>query len=112
MTSITHNDNDTDDEDLWTINYLIDAIKKQLAIVEQSIANTNESCENDIVLVDSRIYYDQAYKKLKIGAFKPAPPFIIFLRDLTPKIIKELYHLDIYDQGYVLKQDVGRIFED
>jgi hypothetical protein len=112
VASTTCNDEMDDDFDLWSINFLIDVIKKRLATVEQSITSTNVSWDNDKELVDSRPYYDQAYKMLKIGAFRPAPPYIIFLTDLTPKIIKELYFLDIHDRGYVLKQAVGRIFED
>ncbi len=112
LASITHNDEIHEYVDLWSISYLIDMIKKQLATAKQSIANANESCSNDKGPVESRIYYDQAYKMLKIGAFRPAPPYIIFLRDLNPKIIKELYSLDEDRRGYVLKQAVGRIFED
>ncbi len=49
---------------------------------------------------------------LKIGVFRPVPSYTIHLSDLTPKIIRELYQLDVQDRGYVLKQAVGRIFED
>ena len=101
--------NYTDYTDLWSINYLIDSMKKHLANVKQPIINRNEACDKP---VDSRKYYDQAYEMLKIGAFRPAPPYIILLRDLTSKIIKELYCLDVDRRGYVLKQAVGRIFED
>jgi hypothetical protein len=101
-----------DDRDLWSINYLIDVLKKRLACVTQSTTNTNASSDSDKESVDSRVYYDQAYKMLKIGALRPAPTYIILLRDLTPKIISELYRLDTNDRGYVLKQAVGRIFED
>ena len=100
------------DDDLWTISYLIDVIKKHLSAVKRPIRNETESYANDKDPIDSRPYYDQAYKMLKIGAFRPAPPYIIFLRELTPKIIKELYYLDVDCRGYVLKQAVGRIFED
>ena len=114
VASITHYDDIDYDNDLWSMNYLIDAIKKHLATVKQSIVNANatEKYGNDNELVDSRPYYDQAYKMLKIGAFRSAPAYIIFLRDLIPKIIKELYCLDVDGRGYVLKQAVGRIFED
>lgn len=104
--------NNCDDREFWSINYLIDVLKKHLASVKQSTANTNASRDSDKDTVDSRMYYDQAYNMLKIGAFRPPPPYIILLRDLTPKIISELYHFDLNDRGYVLKQAVGRIFED
>ena len=94
VASITHSEDKCIDVDPWSINYLIDIMKKHLATVKHQITNTNEGCDRDNRVVDSRKYYDQAYKMLKIGAFMPAPPYVIFLRDLTPKIIKELYHLD------------------
>jgi hypothetical protein len=109
-TPILYNENSIN-EDIWTINYLIDAMKKHLANVKQSLINVDEGCDNK-ERVESRKYYDQAYKMLKIGAFRPAPPYIISLRDLTPKMIKELYSLDIDRREYALKQAVGRIFED
>jgi hypothetical protein len=109
-TSITNN-SVCDDVDSWSLNYLIDAMKKHLANVKQSLINVDEGCDNK-ERVESRKYYDQAYKMLKIGAFRPALPYIIFLRDLTPKIIKELYYLDVDRRSYVLKQAVGHIFED
>ena len=47
-----------------------------------------------------------------IGALKPTPAFVISLSDLTPKLIKEINELDNQTRGYVLRQAVGRIFED
>jgi hypothetical protein len=62
--------------------------------------------------VEGRNYYDQAYRMQNIGAFRPTPSFIIHLSDLTPKLIKEISELDNQTRGYVLRQAVGRIFED
>jgi hypothetical protein len=61
---------------------------------------------------DNRKYYNRAHNLLKIGGFKPVPEFIINLSDLSPKLIKELHSLDSRDREFVLKQAVGRIFED
>ena len=47
-----------------------------------------------------------------IGALKPTPAFVISLSDLTPKLIREINELDNQTRGYVLRQAVGRIFED
>lgn len=112
VTTMIYNDNISNDDDLWSINYLIDAIKLRLATIEITITNEKKSYNNDKKIVDSRKYYDLAYRMLKIGVFRPAPSYDISLRDLTPKIIWELYHLDMHDRRYVLKHAVGRIFED
>jgi hypothetical protein len=63
-------------------------------------------------IYDSRKYYEQAHKSLVFGALRPVPPFIVYISDLSPRIIKELYELDKESRKYVLKQAVGRIFED
>ena len=62
--------------------------------------------------VEGRKYYDQAYRMQNIGAFRPTLSFIIHLSDLTPKLIKEISELDNQTCSYVLRQAVGRIFED
>jgi hypothetical protein len=49
---------------------------------------------------------------LIIGACKPVPKFIINLSDLTHELKKELADLDIATRNFVIKQSVGRIFED
>jgi len=86
----------------WTSAYLVDRLKQHLATVE-----TKEE-----VRYDNRKYYNQAHDLLKIGAFKPVPCFIVHLSDLSPRLIKELRNLDSRDRELVLKQAVGRIFED
>ena len=40
--TLTRNDELLDDTDLWSINYLIDSMKKHLANVKQPIINRNE----------------------------------------------------------------------
>jgi hypothetical protein len=82
----------------WTTNHIIDRLKQRLASVVDSF--------------DNRRYYLQALNYLKAGVFKPVPAFVVNLSDLTPKLIDELYQLDNYDRRFVLKQAVGRIFED
>jgi hypothetical protein len=97
--------NQTADDDYWTKGYLIDTLKKELALKKKLTINGK-------TIFDCRKYYDQAHHLLKIACFRPVPSFPIYLCDLNPKIIKELYHLDVHDREYVLKQAVGRIFED
>ena len=86
----------------WTSAYLVDRLKQHLATIETK----------DEVKYDNRKYYNQAHDFSKIGAFKPVPSFIVSLSDLSPRLIKELYSLDSRDREYVLKQAIGRIFED
>jgi hypothetical protein len=81
---------------------LVDCLKQHLASIE-----SEEEGE-----YDNRKYYNQAHDQLIIGAFKPVPYFLIYLSDLTPKLIRELHSLDCRDRQFVLKQAVGRIFED
>ena len=80
---------------------LVDLVKHHLATVVSEEGK-----------YDNRKYYNQAHNLLKIGVFKPVPEFIINLSDLSPTLIKELHSLDSRDREFVLKQAVGRIFED
>lgn len=91
----------------WTSNYLVDRLKEHLAIFEVPVVLGNNE-----KIYDHRKYYQQAHKSLIFGAHKPVSPFVIYLSDLTPKIIKELHALDRESRKYVLKQAAGRIFED
>jgi hypothetical protein len=65
-------------------------------------------------IYDKRWYYYKAYHYQKLGLFlrKDAPPFQVSLSHLSQEIIFELYQLDEKDRKFVLKQAVGRLFED
>jgi hypothetical protein len=65
-------------------------------------------------IYDKRWYYYKAYHYLKLGLFlrKDVPPFKVSLSHLSQEIIFELYQLDEKDRKFVLKQAVGRLFED
>ena len=86
----------------WTSAYLEDRLKQHLATIETK----------DEAWYDNRKYYNRAHDLLKIGAFRPVPSFIVSLSDLSPRLVKELHSLDARDREFVLKQAVGRIFED
>jgi len=86
----------------FTTNCLVERFKQELATV---IGTEQDQ-------LDNRKYYNQAHDLLKIGAFKPVPYFIVYLCDLSPRLIKELHSLDNRDREFVLNQAVGRIFED
>lgn len=98
---------EVDEHEQWTKNYLVDHLKQHLATFEVAITPSD-----DKRVYDNRRYYQQAHESLIVGVLKPAPPFVIYLSDLSPKIIRELYGLDRESRKYVLKQAVGRIFED
>ena len=91
---------------LWLTSYLIDHLKQHLATYTEVITNKEGKT------AEVRIYYEQAFQLLKIGAYKPAPPYIIQFSHLTSRLQTELDQLDDIDRIYVLKQAVSRIFED
>jgi hypothetical protein len=103
-----------DDDDRWLESYLVDRLKQHLAIVEFNLVNDyKDNLQYKRVFnLERRKYYNRAHHFLKIGAFKPVPNFVVNLSDLTPRLKKELYELDNEDLNYVLRQAVGRIFED
>jgi hypothetical protein len=86
----------------WTTNCLVDRFKQEVALVIGGEENP----------LDNRKYWNQAHKLLKIGVLKPAPSFVVYLSDLSPQLVKELHNLDSSDRQFVMKQVVGRIFED
>ena len=65
-------------------------------------------------IYDDKLYYYKAHQYLKLGLFlkKDAPLFKVSLSHLSQEIILELKQLDKKDRRFVLKQAVGRIFED
>lgn len=52
------------------------------------------------------------YNMDKIGACRPIPRFSVSVSDLSPELLNKLSFLDKRDRTFVLKQAVGRIFED
>ena len=99
-----------------TSNYLIDRLKGILAtttgldtlsiIYRPWLNDKREKIYGDLK------YYNEAFDLLSIGAYKPAPYFIINLSDLHKSLRAELSGLDKETRQFVLKQAVGRIFED
>lgn len=88
----------TNDDEQWTTDYTIQTLKHDLATFEVN---------------GSRKYYEQAKEKIyRIPVHRPTPPFNILLADLTKRMRQELRNLDKDTKIFVLKQAVGRIFED
>ncbi len=104
----------------WTQSYLVDNLKRQLATVGSSkskiptdlLDTPNDNFNKYFCLISNRHYVNQSFHYLKIGIFSPIPEFLISLSDLSPKLVKELAALDQKTREFVLKQAVGRIFED
>jgi hypothetical protein len=123
----------------YTFSAIPDKIKKELAVIKFDLDEYVKEIEKyknnrpsnqfyydyDIELdfsenpkipfdIDDRWYYYKAYHYLKLGLFlkKDAPPFKISLSHLSPPILYELKQLNDKDRKFVLKQAVGRIFED
>jgi hypothetical protein len=123
----------------YTFSAIPDKIKKELAVIKFDLDEYVKEIEKykknrpynqfdydyDLELdfsenpkipfdIDDRWYYYKAYHYLKLGLFlrKDAPPFKVSLSHLSPEILFELSQLDDKDIKFVLKQSVGRIFED
>jgi hypothetical protein len=123
----------------YTLSAIPDKIEKELAVIKFDLdeyVKEIEKCKKDrhsnqfyydydLELdfsdnpkipfdIDERWYYYKAYHFLKLGLFlkKDAPPFKISLSHLSPEILYELNQLNGKDRKYVLKQAVGRLFED
>jgi hypothetical protein len=84
--------------DEWITDRTVEALKIELGMFEQD---------------DKRKYYDQArYLIYHIPVYRPIPPFKIWLSDLTDRMKDEFKGLNKKTLKFVLKQSVGRIFED
>jgi hypothetical protein len=83
---------------------LIDELFLQLATTK-SLVSHNGRCG-----ITVRKYYNQALALCKwIPIARPAPKFVVDISDLSARIVAELKVLN--DPQIVLKQAVGRIFE-
>lgn len=103
---------DDSDSTPWKDSYLIDRLKQHLSTIERPMTDDDIEDYKNNRFFDARKYYDQAHKSLIFGALKPVPRFLVHLSDLSKKLINELCELDKESREYVIKQAVGRIFED
>lgn len=93
------------DRQFWTEEYLIQELFLQLA-------GTKEIVKHEGRCINVYKYYSQAFAlRYWIPITKPIPEFIVNMTDLTTRIITELRTLDKDGSQYVLKQAVGRIFD-
>jgi hypothetical protein len=62
--------------------------------------------------IPRRLYEEQAkYKMYRIPVFRPAPVFVVYLKHLDDRLKQELSDLDRKTKDYVMKEAIGRIFE-
>jgi hypothetical protein len=85
-----------------TVACLVDEIKQNLAKIRDKSIDTSED----------RKYYAKCFKSLWIGAARPTPYYDVNIGDLTPEYTRELLGLDHNKRAFVLKQIIGRIYED
>lgn len=92
----------------WTTNKVIEEFTYELATCEDYLINEYGE------YVSGRPYYDQAkYLHNRIPLYRPVPTFKVRLNHLSDRLKHELdgYSNDRESLTYVLKQSVGRIFE-
>jgi hypothetical protein len=88
---------------VWSTERLIDELFLELD-------NVKEIDENSGLI--KRKYEEQAKWLIhRIPVYRPAPPYIINLSDLSTRIKEELADLDNKTLDYVLKGSISRIFE-
>lgn len=104
--------NPSKDEEVWSDDYLVCKLKEELATVEFTPFSVKTDLLDNNRNFDSRKYYNQAYHFLKIGALKPVPAYLVSLSDLSSNVVRALVAYDKEDRAIILRQAVGRIFED
>jgi hypothetical protein len=99
-------------DDEWTIECTVDELFLCLARTRRIITDCKKEDDANNRIIHFRKYYHQARMLMKrIPIAKPTPEFIVNISDLTVRIIAELKALDKEGSKYVLRQAVGRIFE-
>jgi hypothetical protein len=97
---------DNINDERWTTERLVDELFLHLACFTDIIEN------NQGQTLAVKKYYHQANELLpRISVAKPTPAFIIYLSDLTSKLLQELQNSTKEERRYVVMQAVGRIFE-
>ena len=103
------------DHEVWSIECTIEELELDLSRVVENITSVtkyDDSQESKLLTVHK--YYQQARDLMRwIPLARPAPEFVISVKDLSPDTIRELESRldDLPTLAYILKQAVGRIFE-
>jgi len=94
------------EDERWTTECLVDELFLHLTCFTEIIQN------NQGQTLTVKKYQHQANELLpRISVAKPPPTFIIYLLDLTPKLLQELKDSSKEERRYVVMEAVGRIFE-
>jgi hypothetical protein len=94
------------DEERWTTECLVDELFLCLACFTEIIKDKQGQT------LTVKKYSQHAYELLpRIPVAKPTPTFIIYLSDLSPKLLQELKDSGKEERRYVVMQAIGRIFE-
>ena len=90
----------------WPTEKLIDELFLHLARVSEQISNDGQ-------MVRVKKYYHRAWELIRrIPVWRPIPEFVVDIADLSEILLKELQDATSNEwRDYVLKQAVGRIFE-
>jgi hypothetical protein len=102
------------DHEVWSIECTIEELELDLSRVVEDITSIDGEDGQGIKMLTVYKYYQQAKNLAKwIPIARPASEFIINAKDLSPGVIEELESRldDIPTLTYILKQAVGRIFE-
>jgi hypothetical protein len=103
------------DHEVWSIECTIEELALDLSRAVENITPFDNEDGQGMKTLTVKKYYQQAKTLGKwIPISKLAPEFVINVRDLSPKVIEELEARiddDLSTFTYMLKQAVGRIFE-
>jgi len=85
---------------------------QKMSIVSDPKGAEEVYCCNTGTGVLRRLYEEQArYKIYRIPVFRPPPAFVVYLKHLDDRLKKELASLDKQTKDFVMKEAIGRIFE-
>jgi hypothetical protein len=103
------------DHEVWSIECTIEELEHDLSwVVEKITSALKDDDSQGTKLLTVHKYYQQARDLMMwIPIARPVPEFVINAKDLSPKVIEELEARidDLPTLTYILKQAVGRIFE-
>lgn len=103
------------DHEVWSIECTIEELELDLSWVVENITSALKGDDSQgTKLLTVHKYYQQARDLMMwIPIARPVPEFVINAKDLSPKVIEELEARidDLPTLTYILKQAVGRIFE-
>jgi hypothetical protein len=90
---------------------MINSNRKMSPMSDHKEAEEDYSC-NTGTGVSRRLYEEQArYKMYRIPNFQPSPIFVVYLKHLDDRLKRELANLDRETKDFVMKEAIGRIFE-